>query len=64
DSLAIWTMNRPGAERPGRLVVHRGAFSQAETRWASRQTDVRLVDGRRLRRWAAGTPLDSLERSR
>ncbi|MFF8909713.1 hypothetical protein [Streptomyces olivaceoviridis] len=55
---------RPGAERPGRLIVHRGAFSQAEARWASRQTDVHLVDGRRLRRWAAGTPLDSLGRRR
>ncbi|MGW2715439.1 hypothetical protein ACWC4J_41770 [Streptomyces sp. NPDC001356] len=55
---------RPGAERPGRLIVHRGTFSQAETRWASRQTDVHLVDGRRLRRWAAGTPLDSLGRGR
>ncbi|MEV5147176.1 hypothetical protein [Streptomyces sp. NPDC052727] len=55
---------RPGTERPGRLIVHRGDFSHAEMRWASRQTDVHLVDGRRLRRWAAGTPLDSLRRRR
>ncbi|MFH9090669.1 hypothetical protein [Streptomyces sp. NPDC017673] len=56
---------RSGAERPGRLIVHRGGFSRAEVRWASRQqTDVHLVDARRLRRWAAGTPLDSLRRRR
>ncbi len=55
---------RPGEVRPGRLIVHRGDFSQAEVRWAARQTDVHLVDGRRLRRWAAGTPLDRLGQRR
>lgn len=55
---------RLGETRPGRLIVHRGGFSRAEVRWAARQTDVRLVDGRRLRLWAAGTPLDSLGQRR
>ncbi|MFE9623001.1 hypothetical protein [Streptomyces sp. NPDC006527] len=56
--------SRTRAEQPGRIIVHRGGFSQAEMRWAARQTDVHLVDGRQLRRWAAGTPLDRLRRQR
>jgi hypothetical protein len=55
---------RPGADRPVRLIVHLGGFSRAEVLWASRQDDVHLLDGRQLRRWAAGTPLDGLRRSR
>ncbi|KOV81859.1 MULTISPECIES: hypothetical protein [unclassified Streptomyces] len=55
---------RPGEVRPGRLIVHRGDFSRAEVRWAARQTDVHLVDGHRLRRWAAGMPLDRLGQRR
>jgi hypothetical protein len=61
---AVREASRPGAEQPGRVIVHRGGFSHAEVRWASRHTDVHLVDGRQLRRWAAGTSLDGLRRRR
>lgn len=52
--------DRPGVDGPGRVVVRLGGFSRSEVLWASRQQDVHLVDGRRLRRWAAGTSLDQL----
>jgi hypothetical protein len=43
-----------------RLVVHRGTFAGRDERWASRQGHVHLIDGARLERWAAGTPLYGL----
>lgn len=52
----------PEAEHPRQVVIHRGKFSRAEVLQASRRDDVHLVDGRMLRRWAAGTPLDELRR--
>ncbi|GHE98155.1 hypothetical protein GCM10014715_62900 [Streptomyces spiralis] len=52
--------DRPGVDRPGRVIVRLGGFSRSEVLWASRHRDVHLVDGRRLRRWAAGTSLDRL----
>ncbi|MEU5665981.1 hypothetical protein [Streptomyces longwoodensis] len=50
----------PARRRSGpwlRLVVHRGTFSHRDVVWASRQGRTYLVDGARLRLWAAGTPL-------
>ncbi|MBM4826319.1 MULTISPECIES: hypothetical protein [Streptomyces] len=61
----VETVSRPvpsEAEQPLEVVVHRGDFSRAEVLRASRRGDVQLVDGRTLRRWAAGTPLDELRR--
>ncbi|MFF8929478.1 hypothetical protein ACF1AO_19635 [Streptomyces longwoodensis] len=37
--------------------MHRGTFSHRDVVWASRQGRTYLVDGARLRLWAAGTPL-------
>ncbi|QOV41310.1 hypothetical protein IM697_27075 [Streptomyces ferrugineus] len=51
----------PDADSTVQVIVHPGSFSRAETRWASLQEDVRLVDGGRLQRWARGVPLDELE---
>ncbi|PWI19353.1 hypothetical protein DI272_38255 [Streptomyces sp. Act143] len=43
-----------------RILVSRARFSRADVRWAADQSGVRLLDGRRLQRWADGTPLDDL----
>lgn len=51
---------RPGAGRPIQVIVHPGRFSRADMLWASRQGDVHLLHGRRLRRWATGASLDEL----
>jgi hypothetical protein len=51
---------RPGVDSPIRVVVSRGSYSRADVLWASRRGGVHLVDGRRLRQWAAGTSLDDL----
>lgn len=51
---------RPRARQPLLMVVHRGAFSHRDALWARRRGGVHLVDGPRLRRWAAGTPLNEL----
>ncbi|MFE4415568.1 hypothetical protein [Streptomyces sp. NPDC056821] len=66
DEDARWTVTVRETRRPGvdRVVVHLGGFSRAEVLWASRQSDVLLVDGHQLRRWAAGTSLDGLRRRR
>jgi hypothetical protein len=48
------------ARQPLLMVVHRGAFSRRDALWARRQGDVHLIDGPRLKRWAAGTPLNEL----
>ncbi|WP_338692685.1 hypothetical protein V2W30_00635 [Streptomyces sp. Q6] len=53
---------RHGADRFLQLFVSQDAFSPSDVMWASRQDDVRLVDGQRLRRWAAGVPFDRLDR--
>ncbi|MFF4542213.1 hypothetical protein [Streptomyces aureus] len=51
---------RVGADRLVRVVVHRGNFSRADVRWASRQGGVHLLDGHQLQRWADGASLDDL----
>ncbi|WP_308050781.1 hypothetical protein [Streptomyces sp. TRM72054] len=51
---------RPGVDRLVRVVVHRGNFSRADVRWASRQGGVHLLDGHQLQRWADGASLDDL----
>jgi len=51
----------PRAPRPSLMVVHRGTFSRRDALWARRRGEVHLVDGPRLRRWAAGTPLKELD---
>ncbi|MFG3547795.1 hypothetical protein [Streptomyces sp. NPDC047725] len=51
---------RPGADHLIRVLVTPGSHSRADVLWASRQGRVHLVDGRQLRRWAAGTSLDGL----
>lgn len=43
-----------------RVVVGKGTYSDEDVRWASRHGGVHLVDGHRLRQWAAGTSLDDL----
>ncbi|MFD6418581.1 hypothetical protein [Streptomyces sp. NPDC060194] len=42
------------------LVVGKEGHSQDERWWAAREPGVRLLGGRRLRRWASGVPLDEL----
>ncbi|WP_370271252.1 hypothetical protein [Streptomyces sp. V4I8] len=51
---------RSGVDRLVRVVVHRGNFSRADVRWASRQGGVHLLDGHQLQRWAGGASLDDL----
>ncbi|MFD5234301.1 hypothetical protein ACFWJ5_38475 [Streptomyces qaidamensis] len=51
---------RPGVDNLIRVVVSTGSYSRTDVLWASRQGGVRLVDGRQLQQWAAGTPLDDL----
>lgn len=51
---------RSGVDRLVRVVVHRGNFSRADVRWASRQGGVHLLDGHQLQRWADGASLDDL----
>ncbi|MEU9056448.1 hypothetical protein AB0D37_39690 [Streptomyces sp. NPDC048384] len=51
---------RSGVDRLVRVVVHRGNFSRADVRWASRQGGVHLLDGHQLQRWAVGASLDDL----
>ncbi|MCK1820335.1 hypothetical protein MTQ10_12065 [Streptomyces sp. XM83C] len=68
--LAATKVQTSGWEDPGpseaepscHVVVHRGEFTRAEVMRAARRGDTRLVDGRLLRLWAAGTPLDELPR--
>lgn len=51
----------PGSQEAHlRLVVHRGAFTARDVRWARRERTIRLLDGSALRRWAAGTRLNDL----
>jgi hypothetical protein len=54
------TGRRRGDGNSLRLVVHRGAFSARDARWAERQGDTCLIDGPLLRRWAGGAPLQEL----
>lgn len=50
-----------GTEETGlRLVVHRGAFTARDIRWARRDGRTRLLDGSALRSWGEGTRLDEL----
>ncbi|MEV0847874.1 hypothetical protein AB0J21_18720 [Streptomyces sp. NPDC049954] len=51
---------RTGVDDLVRVVINKGAYSAEDVRWAARRGGVRLIDGPRLRRWAAGTPLDDL----
>ncbi len=51
---------RSGVDRLVRVVIHRGSFSRADVRWASRQGGVHLLDGHQLQRWAGGASLDDL----
>ncbi|MGC9539050.1 hypothetical protein [Streptomyces sp. UG1] len=51
----------PDADSTAQVIIHPGGFSRAETRWASLQGNVHLVDGGQLQRWARGVPLDELE---
>ncbi|MFF8414925.1 hypothetical protein [Streptomyces omiyaensis] len=53
-------VGRPGVDGLTRVVISRGAYSRTDVLWASRQGGVHLVDGRQLRRWAAGDSLDDL----
>ncbi|MEU3664228.1 hypothetical protein AB0E77_31480 [Streptomyces sp. NPDC032940] len=50
----------PGLDDLVRVVVSQGAYSRTDELWAARQGRVHLVDGRRLRQWAAGASLDAL----
>ncbi|MFE9252176.1 hypothetical protein [Streptomyces sp. NPDC007088] len=49
-----------GVEDLVRVVISKGTYSEEDLRWAARRGVAHLVDGHRLRRWAAGTPLDEL----
>jgi hypothetical protein len=48
---------RPAVDAIVRLVVSTGTYSRGDVLWASRQGGVVLLDGRSLRRWAAGGSL-------
>ncbi|WP_343243927.1 hypothetical protein [Streptomyces sp. SID13726] len=53
-------LHRGRQESHLRLIVHRGAFTARDVRWARREESIRLLDGSALRRWAAGTRLSDL----